>query len=88
MARSFRTRYVVAFPLGAALLIPALAAGPASAKAKHEKDLRGLQARLQVPHDQSAVDKSNRKADTDPGQARQLRRGRHVEGAKTTASRS
>jgi hypothetical protein len=59
VARSFRTRYVVAFALGAALLIPALATGTASAKPKHKTFVvckHGCQYRSL----QAAVDKAGR----------------------------
>ena len=61
MASSFRTRFVVALALGAALLIPAFASGTASAKAhktfvvcKHGCSYRTIQ---------SAVDRAG-KGDT------------------------
>jgi hypothetical protein len=80
VARSFRTRYVVAFALGAALLVPALAAGTASAKPKHKTFVvckHGCKYRTI----QSAVDKAHK------GDTVRVKPGKYVEGVLVRGSR-
>jgi hypothetical protein len=77
---SFRTRYLVAVALGAALLIPAFASGTASAKGKHKTFVvckHGCKYRTI----QSAVDKA-RKGDTV-----RVKPGKYVEGVLVKGSK-
>ncbi len=64
MATSFRTRYLVAVALGAALLVPAFASGTASAKPKHKAKHKTFVVCKHGCHYrsiQAAVDKAGRK---------------------------
>ena len=75
MAASFRTRYVVAFALGAALLVPAFATGTASAKPKHRhKTFVVCKHGCKYRTIQSAVDKAGK------GDTVRVKPGKYVEG--------
>ena len=75
MAASFRTRYVVAIALGAALLVPAFATGTASAKPKHRhKTFVVCKHGCKYRTIQSAVDKAGK------GDTVRVRPGKYVEG--------